>query len=141
MEFCVSGVRRFRGEDVNTRMDESKQRAVISGSTCEVRFDDVARQLYATDASLYQITPVGVAFPRSDEEARSVVRAAVEADVPIIPRGAGTGLAGGAIGRGLVIDFSKYNRVISNFDPERRTVRGARGSFLTNSMTFSNQEV
>src|SRR5581483_4115616 len=50
--------------------------------------------------------------------------------IPIIPRGAGTGLAGGAIGEGLIVDFARYNRQISNLDLERRTVRVGAGVVL-----------
>ena len=69
------------------RMDQ--QRA-IAATGCEVRFDNLTRQLYATDASIYQIEPLGVAFPRSGREASAVIRAAAEAGVSVIPRGAGS---------------------------------------------------
>lgn len=102
----------------------------LSGGPCEVRFDALTRQLYATDASIYQIEPLAVAFPRNAEEAAAIVRAAAEADTPIIPRGAGTGLAGGAIGEGLVVDMARYDRQIVGYDPERRTVRVGPGVVL-----------
>src|SRR5207237_6976683 len=59
-----------------------------------------------------------------------VIEAAAQAGIPVIPRGAGTGLVGGALGEGLVIDFSKYNREISELDLERRTVRVGPGVIL-----------
>ena len=80
----------------------------IAAADCEVRFDNLTRQLYASDASLYQIEPVGVAFPRSAAQARDVILAAANAGVSVIPRGAGSGLSGGAIGDGLVVDFSRH---------------------------------
>ena len=83
---------------------------------CDVRFDNLTRQLYATDASIYQIEPLAVAFPRNARQARAVVRAAAEGGVSIIPRGAGTGLVGGAIGGGLVVHFSLHNRKISELN-------------------------
>src|SRR5262245_16462711 len=105
---------------------ESLQRA----SSCEVRTDNLTRQLYATDASIYQIEPQGVAFPRTSVEAADVIRAAAEAGVAITPRGAGSGLVGGAIGDGLIVDFARHNREISGFDPERRTVQVGAGVIL-----------
>lgn len=110
-------------------MDATKQR-LFTDTGCDVRFDDLTRQLYATDASIYQIVPAGVALPKSAAEASAVVQAAAEAGVPVIPRGAGTGLAGGALGEGVVIDFSRYNTVIGPFDPERKTVRVGAGVVL-----------
>jgi FAD/FMN-containing dehydrogenase/Fe-S oxidoreductase len=74
----------------------------------ELRFDRVARSIYATDASLYQIAPLGVAFPRHAEDVVALAKYAVEAELPLIPRGAGTGLAGSAIGDGLIVDFSRW---------------------------------
>ena len=111
-------------------MKASRQRTLIAESSCEVRFDGLARQLYATDASIYQIEPFGVAFPRTVEETTSVICAAAEAGVSIIPRGAGTGLAGGAIGDGLVVDLARYHREILAFDPETKIVRVQPGVVL-----------
>src|SRR5713226_3697526 len=103
-------------------MTSAQQQATLAGANCEIAFDDLTRQLYATDASLYQIEPAAVAFPRTTEQASALVQAAMQAGVSIIPRGAGTGLVGGAIGDGLVIDFSRYNRRISELDFGRKTV-------------------
>jgi len=106
------------------------QRAAIESSGCETRFDNLTRQLYATDASIYQIEPAGVAFPRSAEQASAVIRAAADAGVSITPRGAGTSLSGGAIGEGLIVDFSRYNRQIVGLDIDWRTVRVGAGVVL-----------
>ncbi len=111
--------------------------STIAGNTrCEIRTDDLTRQLYATDASLYQIPPDAVAFPRSAEEAAEAMRAADDAGLAVIPRGAGTGLAGGAVGRGMIVDFSRYNRVIEDFDKDRRTVRVGAGVVLDQLNAF-----
>ena len=88
--------------------------AAIAAAGCEVRFDNLTRQLYATDASIYQIEPMGVAFPRHAAQAAAVIRAAVDAGVSVIPRGAGSGLTGGALGDGLVVDFACHNRQITH---------------------------
>jgi len=103
---------------------------------CDVRADDLTRQLYATDASLYEIVPDAVAFPTNAEEAARVVNAAREAGLPVIPRGAGTGLSGGAIGEGVVVDFSRYNRAIEDLDVERRSVRVGAGVVLDQLNAF-----
>lgn len=103
---------------------------------CEIRTDDLTRQLYATDASLYEIRPEAVAFPRTAQEAAAAIQAADDAGLAVTPRGAGTGLAGGAIGDGMVIDFSRYNRGITEFDAEKRTVRVGAGVVLDQLNSF-----
>src|SRR5205809_7825192 len=102
----------------------------IRQTACDVRFDNLTRQLYATDASIYQIEPIGAAFPRSAEQAAAVIHAAADAGVPIIPRGAGTSLSGGAIGEGLIVDFSRYNRQIPDLNIEKQSVRVGAGVVL-----------
>ncbi|HET8587063.1 MAG TPA: FAD-binding oxidoreductase, partial [Candidatus Limnocylindria bacterium] len=88
----------------------------------EVRFDTVSRMLYATDASNYEIEPIGVVVPRTVEDIVAAVELASSHSVPILPRGGGSSLAGQAVGAALVIDTSKYlNRVLS-FQQDERTV-------------------
>lgn len=106
------------------------QRTALEKVDCEIAFDNLTRQLYATDASIYQIEPAAVAFPRNAQEASAAIRAAAGENVPLIPRGAGTGLVGGAIGDGLVVEFARFNREISGLDLERRTVRVGAGVVL-----------
>lgn len=89
----------------------------------EVRFDDTAKSLYATDASLYEIPPVGVFLPRTAEDVSKAVEIAADLGVSIIPRGAATSLSGQTIGAGLVIDFSKYMNRIGIVDKDRMCVR------------------
>ncbi len=101
-----------------------------------VRFDDLTRQLYATDASIYQVEPLAVAFPKSPDDTSKLVRACGEAGVPLISRGAGTGLSGGAIGEGVIADFSRFNRGVSGFDPERRTIHVEAGVVLDQLNAF-----
>ncbi len=111
-------------------MLSTQQLATLNAAACEVAHDNLTRQLYATDASPYQIVPQAVAFPQSPAQASSIIQAAVQAGLSVTPRGAGTGLSGGAIGDGLVIDFARHNRQISGFDKERRTVRVGPGVVL-----------
>lgn len=79
----------------------------------ELRVDRTAAALYSTDASLYEIEPVAVAFPRRARDVEVLAAYSADHRLPLIARGAGSGLAGGAIGRGLVIDFSRHmNQVL-----------------------------
>ena len=111
-------------------MISAQQQTTLTGANCDIAFDNLTRQLYATDASHYQIEPAAVAFPRSNRQARALVEAAVQAGVSVTARGAGTGLTGGAVGDGLVVDFSRYNRQITDLDLERRTVQVEPGVVL-----------
>ncbi|GMU33006.1 MAG: FAD-binding protein [Planctomycetia bacterium] len=87
----------------------------------EVRDDRLARALYSTDASIYEIVPDAVVFPASVEDVQHAVRICSEHRVPITPRGAGTGLAGGAVNRGVQLDCSRHLNRILEIDPARRT--------------------
>jgi FAD/FMN-containing dehydrogenase/Fe-S oxidoreductase len=111
-------------------MASAQQISALAAVNCEVAFDNLTRQLYATDASLYQVEPMAVAFPRSTKQAVAIILAASQAGIPIIPRGAGTGLTGGALGEGLVVDFSRYNKQITDIDLQSRTVRVGAGVVL-----------
>jgi FAD/FMN-containing dehydrogenase/Fe-S oxidoreductase len=85
-------------------------RASVKG---DVQFDAVSRALYATDASIYQVEPLGVVLPRDEADVAAVLRAARRHGAPILPRGGGTSLAGQGVGRGIQLDFSKYmNRLL-----------------------------
>lgn len=88
----------------------------------EVRFDRYTRMLYSTDASLYQIMPVGVVVPGNADDVQAAVEIAAQHNVPILPRGSGSSLAGQAVGAALVLDFSKYMDQIVAVDAEARTV-------------------
>jgi len=117
-------------------MISAQHAATLSGANSEIAFDNLTRQLYATDASIYQIVPAAVAFPANTRQVVLLLDAAVMAGVTVTPRGAGTGLAGGALGDGLVIDFSRYNRQITDLDLERRTVRVGPGVILDQLNSF-----
>lgn len=70
-------------------------------------FDDLSRALYSTDASIFEIQPLGVAIPADEADVSLLVRYCYEHRIPLVPRGAGTGLAGESLGAGLVLDMSK----------------------------------
>src|SRR2546429_6729666 len=114
----------------------STQERKIRQTGCDARFDNLTRQLYATDASIYQIEPIGVAFPKSTQQASLVIRAAADAGLSVTPRGAGTSLVGNAIGEGLIVDFSRHNRQISDLDLERKSVRAGAGVVLDQLNAF-----
>ncbi|MBX9787447.1 MAG: anaerobic glycerol-3-phosphate dehydrogenase subunit C [Pirellulales bacterium] len=100
-------------------MDEVRQRiqddlrGLLEGT---VQADDVTLQLYATDASIYQIRPLAVICPRSVADVVAVVGYAGDNQLPIHARGAGTGLAGESLGPGLVLDFSRFMRRLVSVD-------------------------
>jgi FAD/FMN-containing dehydrogenase/Fe-S oxidoreductase len=87
----------------------------------EVLFDAASRGRYSTDASIYQIEPVGVVVPRTEEDARIAIQIAADRGVPILPRGGGTSQCGQTVGAALVIDNSKYLNQLIAFDKEART--------------------
>src|SRR5215470_13738174 len=93
-------------------------RKVLAG---EVLFDRFSRGRYATDASHYQIEPVGVVVPKSDEDVRAAMEIAREEGVPLLPRGGATSQSGQTVGRALVIDFSKHLKRLISVDAEART--------------------
>ena len=85
--------------------------------------DDAARRIYATDASEYQERPLAVALPASEDDVRELVRFAAATGTPLVPRGAGTSLAGQVVGAGIVVDLGRHLNRILALDPDRRTVR------------------
>lgn len=118
--------------DYNAFMDElspAHRRTLIS-SGCELSADMMTRQLYATDASIYRLEPAAVAFPRNAHQIAALMFAAKDLGIEITPRGAGTGLAGGALGSGLIIDVARHHRQIDELDRESRTVRVGAGVVL-----------
>lgn len=88
----------------------------------EVLFSPADRGRYATDASIYQVVPVGVFVPKNSEDARIALDICRDLQVPVVPRGGGTSQCGQTVGAGLVIDFSKHVRNVLDVDAERRTV-------------------
>lgn len=89
----------------------------------EVRADAATRAMYSTDASLYRVPPLAVVRPRDVDEVAAALAVAREAGVPLTSRGAGTSVAGNAVGRGVVLDFSRHLGRVLEIDPEARTAR------------------
>ena len=88
----------------------------------EVLFDRASRGRYSTDASIYQVEPVGVVIPRDEADLALAVDVARDAKAAILPRGAGTSQCGQTVGEALVIDCSKYLREVVGFDKAKRQV-------------------
>ena len=86
-------------------------------------FDQLMRTLYATDASVYREMPLAVAMPKSSEDIKKLIRFAREHHTSLIPRTAGTSLAGQCVGEGIVVDVSKYFTQILEFNKEAGWVR------------------
>ncbi len=89
----------------------------------EVRDDTYTRHLFSTDASMYSIQPIAVAFPRDADDIVAAVSVCVAQGVPVLPRGAGTSLAGQTVGRAVIIDTSRHMDGILELNPEARTAR------------------
>ena len=82
-----------------------------------VHFDDVTRQVYSVDASIFEVTPLGVVIPKHLEDLRKAVQIAAFYRVPFTVRGAATGITGGCLGKGLILDLSKSLTHILAIDP------------------------
>ncbi|MBI5277150.1 MAG: FAD-binding protein [Burkholderiales bacterium] len=105
-------------------------RRLASETQGEVLFSPADRGRYSTDASIYQVTPVGVFVPRSAEDARIALDICRDLRVPIVPRGGGTSQCGQTVGAGLVIDFSKHVRGLIEADAAKATARVEPGIVL-----------
>src|SRR5262250_912200 len=104
-------------------MNDDLYQSLKSRVQGEVRFDRASRLMYSTDASIYEIEPIGVVIPRTHEDVFAAVEIARDFKVPVLPRGGGTSLAGQTVGEAVVIDMSKHlNRVLEVNTEERWAV-------------------
>jgi FAD/FMN-containing dehydrogenase/Fe-S oxidoreductase len=87
----------------------------------DIRLDLASRILYSTDASMYQIEPLGVAIPKTQEDLISAVELAAKYKIPVLARGSGSSLAGQAIGEALILDCSRWLNHLVEMNPEERT--------------------
>lgn len=100
--------------------------------TGDLRLDLASKVLYSTDASSYQIEPLGVAIPKTQEDLQAAVELATTYQIPILPRGSGSSLAGQAIGAALILDCSRYLDSIIEVDPESHSAIVEPGVILAN---------
>jgi len=110
--------------------ETARTRGDTVGALAQMRRDGVnaddgalAASLYSSDASVYRLVPAGVAFPRSLDEVEAIVRACRDHDVPLTSRGAGTSIAGNAIGTGIIIDHSKHLNSVLSIDVQQGSAR------------------
>src|SRR5512133_3632619 len=96
----------------------------------DIRLDHTSRVLYSTDASIYQIEPLGVVLPKTQDDLIAAVELAAHYKVPVLPRGSGSSLAGQAIGPALILDCSRYLDKIVDIDPLVRTAKVEPGVVL-----------
>ena len=96
----------------------------------QVQFDTMSRILYSTDASNYQIMPIGVTFPRSSDDVCAIHEIANRHDVPVLPRGGGSSLAGQTVGHAVVMDFTRHMRRVTGIHAEERFVSVEPGLIL-----------
>jgi len=118
-------------------LDSSSLKETLSAQLeGEVRFDAISQALYSTDASVYQILPLGVVIPKTRDDVIRAVRICREAGASITARGGGTSQAGQAIGAGVQLDFSKYLDKVLSFEPDARLVRVQPGIVLDELNAF-----
>ena len=101
--------------------------AIVDG---DVRFDSYTRNLYATDASAYQQLPIGVIVPTSTDDVQAVMQYCADNEIPVLPRGGGTSLAGQTVNEAVVLDFKKKMDAVVEVDPDAGTVTAQPGITL-----------
>lgn len=116
--------------ETTIRTINDRWRALQNSLEGDLYFDEVNRLLYASDASAYQETPLAVTIPRNEEDIRAILKFAREEKLPIIPRTAGTSLAGQVVGKGIIVDCSKYLTRILELNKEEKWVRVQSGVVL-----------
>jgi FAD/FMN-containing dehydrogenase/Fe-S oxidoreductase len=89
----------------------------------DVRFDAFSRQLYSTDASMYQVEPIGVVIPRHKNDVQAVLEVANRWDVPVLPRGGGTSLTGQTVNYAIILDYSAHLNQVIEVNQEERWAR------------------
>ncbi|MGD9878850.1 MAG: FAD-binding and (Fe-S)-binding domain-containing protein [Reyranella sp.] len=114
----AEGRDRGRSEAGLTTLEQTLRRTIKG----EVLFDKASRGRYSTDASIYQVEPMGVVLPRDETDLGLIVDIARDAGAAILPRGAGTSQCGQTVGSALVVDVSKYLREVVGFDKNRAEV-------------------
>ena len=92
--------------------------------------DNMSRALYATDASMYQIQPIGMLTPESEDDVQTALEVASQFSIPVLPRGGGSSLAGQTVGAALVLDFSRHFDAILEINPDEQWARVEPGLVL-----------
>ncbi|TYT62048.1 FAD-binding and (Fe-S)-binding domain-containing protein [Natrialba swarupiae] len=117
----------YRSDDVDRPALVDDLERVVG---CTVRADSYSRELYATDASPYEVTPIAVAFPESTADVASILEYCAERTIPVLPRGGGTSLAGQTVNRAVVLDFTRHMNEILEVDADGRRATVQPGTIL-----------
>ncbi len=117
----------YTGGSVERPAPQAELRERVEG---DVRFDDLSRQLYATDASAYEVTPIGVVYPTSTADVAAVVEYCHTREMGVLPRGGGTSLAGQSVNEAVVLDFTRYMNDVRSINPEEQLARAQPGVTL-----------
>jgi FAD/FMN-containing dehydrogenase/ferredoxin len=104
------------------KMSTNKLNELNNSLEGELFFDELHKNIYATDASVYRKIPLAVAYPKTKKDIKKLILFATENDITLIPRAAGTSLAGQCVGDGIVVDVSKHFTNILAFDEQNKTI-------------------
>ena len=117
----------YRNDEIERPALVSDLEPLVEG---DVRFDSYSRTLYATDASIYEVMPIGVVFPASTADVVSVVKYCADRKIPVLPRGGGTSLAGQTVNDAVVLDYTRYMNDVLEVDPEGKRATAQAGIYL-----------
>tara|TARA_B100001559_G_scaffold130630_1_gene109906 strand:+ start:1413 stop:4325 length:2913 start_codon:yes stop_codon:yes gene_type:complete len=104
--------------EINAHLENEIKKSIQG----EVRFDDVYRQMYSTDGSIYSMTPIGVTLPKTPDDVSAIIDICNRNNTAILPRGGGTSLSGQTVNSAVIIDFSKYMHNVLEINPEEKYV-------------------
>ena len=117
----------YRSEDGTDPELVSALDGLVDG---DVRFDEYSKQMYSTDASAYEVTPIGVVYPTSTADVAAVMEYCADEEIPVLPRGGGTSLAGQSVNEAVVLDFSRHMTNVLDVDPDGQRARAMAGITL-----------
>ena len=109
-------------EKTKIQIKSDLENELIKNIQGEVKFDDIYRQMYSTDGSIYSMTPVGVTLPKNSDDVSAIIDICNKNNTAILPRGGGTSLSGQTVNSAVVIDFSKYMNNVIEINPEEKYV-------------------
>ena len=109
-----------RAKTISDELREQIQHDLTKAIRGDVRFDRYTRAIYATDASIYEMEPVGLVLPRNAEDVAGAIEIARNYEVPVLPRGGGTSLSGQGCNQAIVLDFTKYMSSVVEINQEEQ---------------------
>ena len=101
-------------KEINAHLENEISKSIQG----EVKFDEVYKQMYSTDGSIYSMTPIGVTLPKNADDVSAIIDICNRNNTAILPRGGGTSLSGQTVNSAVVIDFSKYMHNVLEINPE-----------------------